>query len=171
MVTIVTVYEQGLLRALETDGESWNRKVADEVMAEAIVNCPTRSGNLAASHGVTQNRSATGFTFGHNVYNDYSDEAGKPIALYVHEGTGMFGPRGVPIVPLHTKEKRYMHIPPHMLRNPWIWTNLRGSGKKRRSKLAPDFDPFAHAEQVDGQEGQPWLEEAGDTVAHRHGAV
>jgi hypothetical protein len=62
-----------------------------------------------------------------------------------------------------------MHIPPAQLANPWIWTHL--SKGIRSGTGQADIDPWAHEQSVQGQEGQPWLRDAGDEVAYRHGAV
>jgi hypothetical protein len=161
MVTII--FDTGLMRAVELDGVPWNRKIAEEIKSEAVWTCPWgSSGTLRHSHGVEQNRVNGAFSAGFTVYNDARH------AIWIHEGTGIYGPRATPIVPVNTEMRKYMHIPPHLLRNPWIWTNLRGSGKKKRSTLAADIDPWAHAESVDGNRANPWLRNAGYKVAAEH---
>lgn len=172
MVAIVSVYDQGIIRAIQGDGGPWTRKVAGEVMNLAIAICPSRSGHLASCHGIDQNRSRGSFSVGFNVYNDAKSENGGPLALWVHNGTGIYGPRGMPILPVNTPMRKYMHIPPHMLANPWIWYHLsRGIRKFADGRVSePDHDPWAHTEEVDGERGNPWLRRAGEQIARDHGA-
>lgn len=175
----VRVYDQGIIRAIADDGGSWSRGVANEVMQLAIQNCPSASGHLAASHHVEQNRNHGAFAVGFNVYNDARADNGGPLALWVHEGTGIYGPRGTVIVPVNTPERKYMHVPPHM---GWVWTHLsqgtrvfKNPGarqvKHNRGPGVADIDPWGHAEQIDGDRGRPWLRRAGEAVAWSHGAV
>lgn len=166
MPTRVTVYETGLIQAFNTDGRPWNRRVANEVMALAVATCPKgASGELERSHSVSQNRGAFGrFTAGFNVSNDARH------ALWVHNGTGLYGPNHRLIVPVNTPQRKYMHVPPNM---GWLWTSgwaRVAPGPGGRIRLHDSGDPFGHAESVEGQRAQPWLRRAGDVVAARHGA-
>ena len=169
MPTHVTIYENGLIRAVQTDGKGWNRRVAEEVKVEAEWICPWgTSGELRHSHGIEQNRIHGAFGTGFNVYNDARH------AIWVHEGTGIYGPRGTPIVPVNTPKKKYMHLPPGM---GFFWsktTKVHGGPKRKGvrryyERIFDPSDPFGHAESVDGSRGRPWLLEAGENVTHRHG--
>lgn len=172
MVAIVTIYDEGLIRAMATDGANWNQKVAYEVMAEAMINCPGKSGALKASHRVEQNRSNGAFASGFNV------SAGNGLddarALWVHEGTGKYGPRGTAIVPFNNK---YLSVPPGMGFR-WSLSYKLATPRKRKKGVRGPYvrtldpnDPYYHAESVDGQRGHPWLRWAGEEVGWRHGAV
>lgn len=175
MVAVVTVYENGLLRALHTDGRRWNKRVAEEVKFEAIATCPSRSGHLAACHGVAQNRSANIWAEGWNCYNDAQTPSGKPLALFVHNGTGIFGPTGMPIVPVNTPKRKYLHLPPGMGFQ-WSLSFKLATPRKRRKGVRGPYvrtfdpaDPYGHAESASGDRAQPWLRDAGYAVTRRHG--
>jgi len=175
MVAIVTVYENGLIRAMQTDGNHWNKRVAEEVEAVAIATCPSRSGHLAASHHTEQNRIHGAFATGWTVYNDAKTDTGKPLALFVHNGTGVFGPTGMPIVPKYTAKRKYLHLPPGMGFS-WSLSYKLATPRKRRKGVrgpyvrTPDpSDPYGHAESALGDRAQPWLRDAGYTVTRRHG--
>jgi hypothetical protein len=82
MPSVVTVYDTGLVRAVQTDGRQWNLRTARQVEAAAIIRAPKRTGRLSRSHGVEQNRNRLGqFQTGFSVYAD------APYADYVHGGT------------------------------------------------------------------------------------
>lgn len=174
MAAFVEVYENGLIRALHTDGKKWNTQVAREVMVQAIQWCPTGSGYLASCHGITQNRDATGFTFGFNVYNDAVTKTGRPLALFIHNGTGIYGPSHTPIVPKYTAKKMFLHLPPHMGFRWSLSTKVIGGGPKRKGVRRPftrifdPSDPYGHARSASGNEGNPWLLDAGLAVSARH---
>lgn len=168
MVAIVTIYDEGLIRAFQDDGVPFTSKVAREVMAEAIAICPKGSGTLEAAHHVVQGRTKGKFNAEFVVENTARH------ALWVHEGTGIYGPRHTPIVGVNQK---YLNVPPGQ---GWLWTistRLATPGRKRRKGVRGPYiriydpdDPYYHSESVDGQRGEPWLRWAGETVAFRHGA-
>jgi hypothetical protein len=174
MVGVVTIYENGLIRALQTDGEHWNKRVAEEVMALAIAECPSTSGHLAACHGIEQNRVHGSWATGWNVYNDatvFDKNTGeeKPLALFIHNGT-----QG-PIVPVHTEKRKYLHLPPYMGFR-WSSSFKLATPRKRKKGVRGPYvrtfdptDPYGHAESASGTREQPWLREAGYTVSRRHG--
>jgi hypothetical protein len=171
MVAVVTIYDAGILRALADDGEPWTRDVANEVRSLAVATCPGGSGTLKASHGVEQNRSGNRFTFGFNVYNSARH------ALWVHEGTGLYGPTRTAIVPKYTPKKKYLHLPPGMGFQ-WTLTTRLATPRKRRKGVRGPYvrifdpgDPYGHAESAIGMPPRPWLARAGETVARRHGAT
>jgi len=176
MVTNVTIYTRRIIGVIQEEGGAFTRELGEKIRIEAMATCPSgETGTLFASHHVDQARASSqgfggAFATGVVVYNNAHH------ALWVHEGTGIYGPRGVPIVPVNTEMKKYMHIPPEQMLNPWIWTNLRKGTrtyKNRNPKFkvttGPDFDPWAHAEEVDGMIGNPWLGDAADRVLWREG--
>lgn len=63
---------------------------------------------------------------------------GTPLlyGLYLHEGTGVYGPRGTPIVPIHRKFLRF---------------------EVQSGKAAPGRRPVVFAKQVRGVPGDKWL--------------
>lgn len=175
MVAIVSIYQNGILRAIDNDGEPWTKDVADEVMRVAQNICPSSSGRLRNSHLVTQNRNRGLYTRGFSISAGNGLPDGR--ALWVHNGTGIYGPRGIPIKPINTPKRKYMHVPPGMGFQ-WSLSFKLATPRKRRKGVrgpyvrTPDpSDPFGHAESIDGDRGNPWLERAGDFVAHRHGAI
>jgi hypothetical protein len=158
MVAIVTVYESGIIRMIQGEGRRWTRDQAFDVLTLAISTCPRGTGALAASHLVEQNRTHGRFSTGWSVSAGNGLHDGR--ALWMHEGTGIYGPRGVPIRPVNTAKKRFLHMPPGF-QPAWYWTHLAKG----------DIDPFGHKEEVDGDPGRPWLRRAGERVAFRHGAI
>lgn len=112
------------------DGYRWTKRQAHKVRAVAETKAPSRSGRLRASHGVQQNRNMLGqYQTGFYVYAD------APHAAFVHEGTGIYGPRGQVI-----DIGKMMRIPPSRVGVPWA-----GPKFIRRSR---------------GQRGNPWLADA-----------
>ena len=108
---------------------------AERVKVAAVALAPKRTGRLAASHGVEQNRDLLGrFRTGHYVF------AQTPYAQYVHGGTGIYGPRhrmidiGKAMGPLYIGPQLPGGKPPRFI---------------RRSR---------------GQRPQPWLQQAADSV-------
>lgn len=159
MVTIVQVYENGLVRAFSGDAVPWGRRVTAEILAEAIALCPSgNTGVLRASHGMEQNRIRGQFSAGFSVYNDARH------AAWVHEGTGIYGPRRTPIVPVNTEKQKFLHLPPQYGFR-WKLTTRGGV------PVYDPNDPHGHATSVDGDRSQPWLRTAGDVIAHMHGAI
>jgi len=158
MVYVVSVYEEGLLRAFEDQGVGFGSKVAREVMDQAILLAPGATGELKRSHRVVQGRGGRGrFSAEFHVEN-YS-----PHALYVHNGTGVYGPRGVPIVPINTEKRMFMHVPANRGFR-WKLTTRHGV------PVYDPGDPFGHLKSERGQPGNPWLQQAGQLVAYLHGA-
>lgn len=87
----VEVYEAGWVRVMQSgDGVAWNRRKANQIKARAIVRAPKRTGRLAASHRVTQNRNQLG-----QFQTGFTVSAQTPYAGYVHGGTGIYGGRGM----------------------------------------------------------------------------
>ena len=87
---VVVVYNSRIVRLIQYgEGNRWNKSKAEQIKSMAVLLAPKRSGRLAASHGVEQNRNAMGqYQTGHYVFAD------APYARYVHDGTGLYGPHG-----------------------------------------------------------------------------
>lgn len=107
------------------------RRWAQEVRQVAIVNAPKDTGQLAASSVVEMN-THPGFVVGVISFR-------ARHAIWVHEGTGIYGPRGRPI----TARGR------GMLRFP----NRRGAVGSRGGQPRP----YVYVRSVRGQPGQPFL--------------
>jgi hypothetical protein len=156
MVGIVSVYRTGIVRAVHTDGTSWSRRLANEIELEATFEAPAKSGNLRSSHSV-QNRNQLGqYSTGHSVVNSARH------AAWVHNGTGVYGPRGMPIFPVNTPQRKYMHVPPGY---GFLW-------KITTRKGVPFYDvsdPYGHLEMSLGTKSNPWLLRAARTVLAREG--
>lgn len=157
MAVRVYVYENGLIRAMKTDGNHWNKRVATEVMMEAEILCPVgNTGALASSHGTEQERINGRFSTGWTVYNDHR------TAAWVHNGTGLYGPARTEIVPKFTPKRMFLHMPPGM--------GFRWKLTSRDGMPVYDLDdPFGHLKSHAGMRGRPWLLKAGLQVTRRHG--
>jgi hypothetical protein len=104
----------------------WSREVRDV----AITNAPKDTGQLAGSGSVEMN-THPGFVVGVITFR-------ARHAIWVHEGTGIYGPRGRPI---RRRGGGYMKFP-----------NRRGGlGRGGRARS------FIYARTVRGQPGQPFL--------------
>jgi hypothetical protein len=103
--------------------EAGIKQTALLVEAEAVRRAPHRTDNLLNS--ATTSWSGGGFDTVAQV------RFTAPYALYVHEGTGIFGPEGRPIEPVNAKALAF-----------FIGSNL------------------VFAKSVKGQKGQPFLKEA-----------
>jgi len=126
----VTIFNGRIVSLIQTgDGKRWLHSKAKGVEASARRLAPKRSGRLAASH-------VTLPTQGTNQYHKrYRVSAQAYYAKWVHEGTGIYGPYGVPV-----RTGRLMRIPgpsPRILRR-----NRKGPTLVRSHR---------------GQRSNPWL--------------
>lgn len=129
------IYESGIVRVIKTgDGHDWIKAKADRIESVARARVPIRTGRLLNSHRVTQNRNSLG-----RYQTGFVVSANTSYAAYVHEGTGIHGPRGTPIT-----SRRGMRIPGH---------NLKRTGS--RSTVVRI---------VLGQPAKPWLAQAAASV-------
>jgi hypothetical protein len=103
----------------------WSREVRDV----AIINAPKDTGELAGSSLVDMN-THPGFVVGVISFR-------ARHAIWVHEGTGIYGPRGRPI---RRRGGGFMRFP-----------NRNGVGPRGRPRA------FVYARSVRGQRGQPFL--------------
>ena len=114
-------------------------KATHGVYVAAVTGAPRRSGILAGSHIETM--SAIGGQWVGRV------TARAPYAMFVHDGTGIYGPRGQRIFP---KRAKFLVFPSEGARGQW-------------------FGGFVFARSVRGQPSQPWLIKALAVVGGGHG--
>jgi hypothetical protein len=147
---VVTVNEFAIAQLVQEDvgryGNSMGRRIKG--VAEGIA--PRRSGTLAGSHRYR------GFLYRGRYKVGTRVENTADHALFVHEGTTG------PILP---KRGRYLIVPKTRgvtpLRGAAVMTrNFRGEAVRAKS-------PWGLHRSVAGQRAQPWLREAGETVAFR----
>lgn len=131
-ITINDAEVERLLRGQDGDVVTAVRRVVTGTRNLAVALCPVDEGILRASLRTrieTSSREVKGW-----VYTDLE------YGLYVHEGTGIYGPRGAPIRP---KRGRYLVFEARNAR-----TTPRGRGN------------LVFARQVRGQRPQPFLLDA-----------
>lgn len=75
------------------------RQVAGLIEAQAVRNAPEHTSNLINS--ITTDIRGSGYR------TEAEIKATAKYALFVHEGTGIFGERGAPIVPVRAKALRF----------------------------------------------------------------
>lgn len=142
----VTVYDGNIVRLIQVgDGKRWIKRTAEKIEGTARLIAPRRTGALVKSHRVQQERGpggrfATGFSISANTY----------YARWVHEGTGLFGPKRGYIYP---RRGRAMVIPAHRLKFP---PAPRRKGGEAPTRLV--------VKRTRGQQAKPWLQTAADTV-------
>lgn len=110
------------------------RRWSNEVRAFAIARAPKATGELAGSSSVTMN-THPGFVVGEVTFS-------ARHAIWVHEGTGIYGPRGRPI---RSRTGRMLRFP-------------RGSGRlSRERRNDPRARAFTYTRTVRGQRKNPFL--------------
>ncbi|QDH93515.1 tail assembly chaperone [Gordonia phage Verity] len=118
-------------------GNRWAHRVGRRVQNEARRRAPVDEGTLRNSIeyvvDVTTRRAHV--TIGSPL----------PYARYIHEGTGIYGPRGTPIVPVSREALKFQ---------------VKGSGGKRRGRDAP----WVFAKSVKGIPPNPFLVDALEAV-------
>jgi hypothetical protein len=124
-------------------GEADLRERANRVLNAARRNAPVDEGRLRASIAVTFTKGPAGepvARIGSNL----------PYALFVHEGTGIYGPNARPIRPVNGRFMR------------WPIKNNSGSGNRRYSGGATAG--YAYAREVRGVPPRPFLRDALDAA-------
>ncbi|QRY62755.1 HK97 gp10 family phage protein [Gordonia sp. PDNC005] len=121
-------------RGMQQAGRRWAHRVGNDVVNAAKVNCPVDEGTLRASITYVTRISSTGAKV----------IVGSPLpyAEYFHTGTGIYGPRGTPIVPVTKKALKFK------------WD---GPGGATRSK---DKRGYVFAKSVKGIRPNPFLADA-----------
>jgi hypothetical protein len=127
----VTVYDHRFVTIVQVgDGDRWIHDTAKKIEGTARVIAPRRTGRLASSHVTLPTRGSNQFQ------KRYRVSALAPYSLYVHEGTGIYGPRRVRIQ----------------------YASPVGPIAQRR----PGQPRFIRSQR--GQRPQPWLTRAADMV-------
>ncbi|WP_188544430.1 HK97 gp10 family phage protein [Rhodococcoides trifolii] len=127
-------------RALQQAAVRWGDRAGQAVVNAARANCPTDEGRLRSSitHTVTASPGRVRLRVG----------SGLEYARYVHEGTGIYGPKGKPIVPVTAKALKFRQ--PKMM-GP-LPAGVRNLPRNRR--------PFVFAKSVKGSPPSPFLSDA-----------
>lgn len=141
-MAVSIVFNDAAIRSIGVSGGEKDLRVrANRVLNAARRAAPVDQGNLRASIGVE-------FTV---VMGDAVARVGSNLeyAIYVHQGTGIYGPRGAPIFP---RSGRFM-----------VWAvrnnNYVATGGSRRYSGGATQE-FAFARQTKGVRGRPFLIEA-----------
>lgn len=99
MPSHVDVHHARMRAALSTDAGRWANSVGRQVVNRAKARCPVDEGRLRSSisHTVRMGPSSVSF------------RVGSPLeyARYVHEGTGIYGPKKKRIVPVSAKALKF----------------------------------------------------------------
>lgn len=121
-------------------GTRWANRVGRRVQNEARRRAPVDEGTLRNSitYVVDVTAGRAHVTIGSPL----------PYARYIHEGTGIYGPRGTPIVPVTRQALKFQ---------------VKGGSGRRRGRDAP----WVFAKSVKGIEPNPFLVEALATVMGR----
>lgn len=151
MPSVVTVNEFAIAGLVHEDVGRYGNDMGRRIVGVARGIAPRRTGTLRASHRYR------GFLYRGRYKVGTRVENTAPHALWVHEGT-----RG-PIFP--RPPRRYLVVPKtvggfsfHQATQ--ITQNVRGQVVRAKS-------PNGYYKSVRGQRAQPWLREAGETVAFR----
>lgn len=117
-------------------GLRWAHRVGQRVVAEAKDRCPVDEGTLRASIDYTAHLQGSSVTV----------TVGSPLnyAEYLHTGTGIYGPKGTPIVPVTKKALKFKWEP-------------TGGGRPTKSK---DKRGIVFAKSVKGTPANPFLIDA-----------
>lgn len=148
MPHVVTINEFNISGLVKADVGEYGNRMGRQITGLARGIAPRRSGQLAASHRYR------GFLYRGRYKVGTRVENTAPHALWVHEGT-----QG-PITP---KTGEFLIVPKTRGVRPLgtvMATNVRGQAVRAKS-------PFGLHRSVRGQAAQPWLREAGETVAFR----
>lgn len=130
--TSVGVNRSGIDAAMRAAGQQWGDRVGRRVVTAAKERCPVDEGRLKTSIEYTT-----------KVTNErVTVTVGSPLpyAVYVHEGTGVHGPKGVPIVP---KTRQFM--------------KFRYDGKAAVGTTPVEKRGWVFAKSVQGQKPNPFL--------------
>ncbi|MDI9914347.1 hypothetical protein [Rhodococcus sp. IEGM 1379] len=95
----VEFHRERMARGLAQDAVAWSDRMGRQVVNRARVNCNVNTGQLRSSitHHVTLSGTSA------------KTRVGSPLerARYIHEGTGIYGPKGKPIVPVTAKALKF----------------------------------------------------------------
>lgn len=148
---IVRVDEFAISGLVQTEVGEYGNRMGRQIRDLAINLAPRRSGELKASHRYAGFLKRGPYKVGTRVVNT------APHALYVHEGT-----RG-PIFP--RPPRLYLVVPRSADSMPF--RTAMTVGQNVRGKIVRGKSPNGYYRHVRGQAANPWLAEAGHTVAFR----
>ena len=112
---------------------------ANRVLNVARAKCPVDEGRLRASIHVEFGTGKGGSPVARIGSN-------LPYAIFVHEGTGIYGPKGAMI---RARKGRFM-----------VWPRVNNSGVGRRQFKGGATEKFVFAKQTRGSPGRPFLTDA-----------
>lgn len=119
-MAVVVRFNGPALASLKTQASSDDLRVrANRVLSAARRLTPVDQGRLRASEAIEFSLVSTGYgmapvaRIGSNL----------PYAIYVHEGTGIYGPKGTPITP---KRGRFLVFTPKGAKGPVFARSVRG---------------------------------------------
>lgn len=141
MASSVTFHDDELRRLLESESGPVAQDLirrGQRVLNRARANCPVDTGRLRASLTMELMHDHRGLFVRVGSNLDY--------LMFVHEGTGIYGPTGAPIRPRNARFLR------------WPATNNSGSGNRRY--VGGATARYVYARQVRGVKGRPFLAEA-----------
>ncbi len=143
-MAVVVRFNQQALRSIAVQAAEDDLRVrANRVLNAARRNAPVDEGRLRASIAVefTTDRDGSPVArIGSNL----------PYAIFVHEGTGIYGPRGAMIRP---RTRQFMR---------WPVKNNSGSGNRRYS--GGSTSSYAYARETRGVRPRPFLRDALDAA-------
>lgn len=140
-MTRVVLNQKALNDLLQSDGSGIARDLmrrANNVENQAKRLCPVDQGRLRAS-----------------IRRELATDSGELVArvgtnveyaMFVHEGTGLYGPRGRYIVPVRKKVLR--------------WAQVNNSGRGRRRYRGGRTESFVYSKRSSGFRGRPFLRDA-----------
>lgn len=133
----VEIHRSTIDAATSQAARRWAERVGNRVVNEAKKRCPVDEGALRISitHVTTIDSDRAKIVIGSPL--DYAE--------YVHTGTGIYGPKGTPIVPTKRQALKFR------------WEPTTGGAKK---KLPVEKRGWTFAKSVKGMEPKPFLAEA-----------
>lgn len=144
MPAVTIALNKAALRSIEIARAQTELKVrANRVLNAARRGAPVDQGQLRASLHIE-------YTFGPNGEPIARIGSNLKYAIFVHEGTGIYGPTGQPIRPKHG---RFL-----------VWPVKNNSGIGRRRYKGGRTVQYAFARQVRGVRGRPFLVNALDAA-------
>lgn len=136
-MAVEIVFNGAALRSIALQASDADIRVrANRVLNAARRGAPVDTGALRGSLTVTFNKGPGGETVARIGSN-------LPYAMWVHEGTGIYGPRGAMITP---KRGRFL-----------VWPRVNNSGSGNRRYVGGQTGAFIFAKAVRGSPGRPFL--------------
>lgn len=144
MAGVTIVFSGPALRSIAIAASEDDLRIrANRVLNAARRGAPVDTGRLRASLTVTFNRGPGGEPVARIGSNE-------PHAIWVHEGTGIYGPRHAMI---HPRRGRFM-----------VWPAINNSGSGNRRYAGGKTQFYVFARQTRGMPGRPFLLNALDAA-------